>query len=84
MASQIIPLLQLMVKQKGSDLHLAVASPPMVRINGDIAKVEMPPLTQADIEAMMKEILSTEELEELHQNKVLDFARKIPNVGLFR
>lgn len=84
MGTQLLPLLQLMTKQKGSDLHLSVSSPPMIRINGDVAKVEMPPLTAGDIESMLKELLSGEEIEELHQNKVLDFARKIPNVGLFR
>ncbi len=84
MAASLNQLLSLLVKQKGSDLHLASQSSPMIRINGDLVKVDMPPLTVQEIEALVREIITEEMMESLQKDLNLDFAKKIPGVGLFR
>ena len=51
MAVSLIQLLQVMVQNKGSDLHVATNSVPMIRVRGDMMKIEIPPLTAADLQA---------------------------------
>jgi twitching motility protein PilT len=84
MASSLSQLLSLLVKQKGSDLHLSSNASPMIRINGDLVKVDVPPMKPAEVEAVLQEILSEEMRESLAKEQNLDFARKIQGVGLFR
>jgi len=84
MASALIPLLQLLVKQGGSDLHLAANSAPMLRLRGDLSKVDTPPLKAADIETMINEILSAPQKAELGAKKMLDLSIKVNGLGIFR
>jgi len=76
--------LTLLVKQKGSDLHLAAHSSPMIRINGDLMKIDVPALKASEMESLMREILSNDQMEELGIQKSLDFAIRPEGVGLFR
>src|SRR6202011_3239202 len=46
-------LFRLVMKHEASDLHLKVGQPPMMRLRGDIRRVEMRPLTQEDIERLL-------------------------------
>jgi twitching motility protein PilT len=56
MAVSLIQLLQTMVKNKGSDLHIAANSPPMIRVRGDMVKMNVPSLTAAEIIGMVDQI----------------------------
>src|SRR5687767_10970651 len=51
-------LFRMVMKLEGSDLHLKVGQPPMLRLKGDIRKVDAPPLTQEDMERMFMPIMS--------------------------
>lgn len=84
MASPLIPLLQLLVKQNGSDLHLAANSAPMLRLRGDLSKVESPPLKSAELETMLNEILSSGQKAELAAKKMVDLSIKVAGLGIFR
>ena len=77
-------LLSLLVKQKGSDLHLAANSSPMMRVHGDVVKVDMPPLKASDVENILAELMTQRRKDELEHDMSCDFAIKVPNVGLFR
>src|SRR6478736_5670426 len=46
-------LFRLCMKMEGSDLHLKVGQPPMMRLKGDIRRMEMRPLTQEDMERLL-------------------------------
>ncbi|MCL1857398.1 MAG: type IV pilus twitching motility protein PilT, partial [Kiritimatiellaeota bacterium] len=59
-------LLDLCVTENASDLHLRVASPPMLRIHGDLQPLDMPPLTPEDTERLMREVTPE------HHQKALD------------
>jgi twitching motility protein PilT len=84
MALTLMQLLQTMVQHKGSDLHVAANSVPMIRVRGDMVKLNSPPLNSAEIEAMAGQITSQEQKNELVKEKNIDFAFKAPGVGIFR
>jgi twitching motility protein PilT len=84
MAVSLIQLLQMMVQQKGSDLHVAASSVPMMRVRGDMLKVDVPPLAPAEVEAMVGQIITSAQKMELLENKSLDFSFKASGVGIFR
>jgi twitching motility protein PilT len=80
----LMQLLQTMVQNKGSDLHIAANSIPMIRVRGDMVKLNSPPLTPAEVEAMATQVTSHEQKTELVKEKNIDFAFKAPGVGIFR
>ena len=84
MAVNLIQLLQAMVQNKGSDLHVAVNSSPMIRTRGDLIKVEVPPLTSPEVEAMVAQITTAPQKTDLNANKSIDFSFKAQGVGIFR
>ncbi len=67
-------LLQQMIDLNGSDLHITVNSPAMVRVNGEFAKVNMPRLTDEDIYALLMPMLSEKQKEGLKENLSVDLA----------
>ncbi len=76
--------LGLMVKQKASDLHVSAGTQPMLRIHGDLNRIDTPPLKPADVEAMIAEFLSAHQKNELVQKRTLDTAIKVGGLGVFR
>jgi twitching motility protein PilT len=75
-----------LVKKGGSDLHLKVESAPLYRVNGDLAVDEgAEPLSPADTEAALKDLLTDEaKLEEFAQEHEVDFSFEIPDLARFR
>src|SRR3954467_6340043 len=63
---EINKLFRMVMKYEGSDLHLKVGQPPMMRLRGDIRRMEMRPLTQEDMERLL-----LPQLKESHR-KILD------------
>ena len=57
MSLGIDDLLRMACDRKASDLHLKVGQPPMMRIRGDIRRVDMRPLTQEDMERLLLTVL---------------------------
>lgn len=84
MSAQIVQYLQLLVKQHASDLHMAAQSAPMLRVNGELVRVDVPVLRATDIEKLVTEILTPEQKKELVTNKQVDFALKATGLGVFR
>ena len=73
-------LLEMVVVQGASDLHLVGGSPPLLRIVGDLVPVQtFPSLTPATIEAMVGSMLTEEQREHLARDLELDCARSLPN-----
>lgn len=84
MGVSILQLLQMMQQQKGSDLHIAAMSPAMIRIRGEVVKVDMAPFTAEDVEGLITQVTNTVQRNELLKNKSVDFAFKANGVGIFR
>jgi twitching motility protein PilT len=86
-------LFRLVMKYKGSDLHLKVGLPPAMRLTGTIRMMQMPPLTAPEMERLMFPLLSARQKNILEETGGIDFAHIIfePNgdetrfrVNLFR
>jgi twitching motility protein PilT len=77
-------LLEAQVQYNASDLILKVQSPPIMRINGDLKLIDLPPLTEVDIETGLLEILTKRQIEEYKRTFELDFSYAVPNGARFR
>jgi twitching motility protein PilT len=78
-------LLRLMLERGGSDLHIAVGSPPGIRQRGELLPVEnVRPLSPRDTTEMLFSILSEEQRKRFENELELDFAYSIPGVSRFR
>ena len=78
--------LQYLADKEGSDLHVKVGSPPMVRVAGELEPIpDIPALTAADTDAALHEILEDPaSLQELADEGEVDFASAIPGLARFR
>ena len=77
-------LLELMVDQGASDLHLQVKQAPTLRMSGSMTPVEGPPLTPKDTEDLMKAITSSTNQEKLKTTGGADFGFAYQGKARFR
>lgn len=80
----VIPLLHALASSGGSDLHCKVGSPPRVRVDGRLRRLQVPDLTPADTETMVEEVLPDSMVEEFTRTHEADFAFSLRGVGRFR
>jgi len=80
----ISELLIFMVENKGSDLHISAGEPPVVRIHGDMRKIEMPPLDRDTVHNMIYEILNDQQRKTFEETLELDFSFALGNIARFR
>ncbi|MDE3009732.1 MAG: type IV pilus twitching motility protein PilT [Pseudomonadota bacterium] len=80
----ISELLAFAVKNKASDLHLSSGLPPMIRVHGDVRRINMPPLDHAQVHAMVYDIMSDAQRKHFEENLECDFSFEIPNLARFR
>jgi twitching motility protein PilT len=80
------PFLKAVVEIGGSDLHCKTGSPPRVRIDGRLRKLQAPTLTSPDTEHMVGEVLRDRPdlWKEFNETNEADFAYSMPGVGRFR
>ena len=84
MTNSIEPFLRALVECGGSDLHCKVGSPPRVRIDDRLRKLQTRDLTAADTAQMVTEVLREDLVEEFHKTNEADFAYSLSGVGRFR
>ena len=77
-------VLQQMVQQNASDLHLKVGRPPTVRIDGDLKSLELPMLKPEDLRSIGEQIIPPKQRKEFEVDKEADFAIGVPGIGRFR
>ncbi len=65
--------LQVMIERGGSDLHLRVGRPPIMRIDGNPMQLDFPPLTQGSVEALVVPMLTDNQKQILKNRKAVDF-----------
>src|SRR5580704_1407622 len=71
---EVNKLFRMVMKQEASDLHLKVGQPPMMRVRGDIRRVNMRPLTQEDMERLLLPGLSPRQKKILEDEGGVDFS----------
>src|ERR1044072_2217091 len=80
----ITALLAFSVKNKASDLHLSAGLPPMIRVHGDIRRINLPPMEHEDVHAMVYDIMSDAQRKTYEENLECDFSFAVPNLARFR
>ncbi|MCM8594417.1 type IV pilus twitching motility protein PilT [Accumulibacter sp.] len=80
----ITELLAFSVKNKASDLHLSAGLPPMIRVNGDIRRINLPPMEHRDVHRLVYDIMSDYQRKQYEDTRECDFSFEIPNLARFR
>jgi len=80
----ISELLIFSVQQKASDVHLSAGEPPMLRIHGEIRKIEGPAISAEQVHKMIYDILNDRQRKMFEENKELDFSISLGEYGRFR
>ncbi len=83
-ALSIRPFLQMLTEVQGSDLHCKVGSPPRIRLNGKLRKLQAPSLRPIDTEHMAQEVMNSHRVEEFLEHSEADFAYSQAGLGRFR
>jgi len=77
-------LLELVVKKNGSDLHLAVGIPPVIRIDGELLATNYPPLDPQHTQRLVYDILTDEQIQRFESTLELDCSHQLYNISRFR
>src|ERR1700693_2079686 len=80
----ISELLAFVVKNKASDLHLSSGLPPMIRVHGDIRRINLPAMEHKDVHNMVYDIMNDGQRKFYEGNLECDFSFAIPNLARFR
>jgi twitching motility protein PilT len=80
----ISELLAFSVKNKASDLHLSAGLPPMIRVHGDVRRINLPPLEHKDVHSMIYDIMNDGQRKAYEENLEIDFSFSIPGLARFR
>ena len=77
-------ILTFAVQKEASDIHIVAGTPPTIRVHGQLKRFDSNKLTAAQLQQLVRELLSEEQLRHFEQQKELDFAYPIKNVARFR
>jgi twitching motility protein PilT len=80
----ISDLLTFSVKNKASDLHLSSGLPPMIRVHGDVRKINLPAMEHAEVHRMLYDIMNDSQRKVYEENLECDFSFEIPDLARFR
>jgi twitching motility protein PilT len=80
----IAQLLAFGVKQGASDLHLSAGLPPMIRVDGDIRRINVPEMDHKQVHAMIYDIMSDKQRKDYEEFLETDFSFEIPGLARFR
>ena len=82
--AKIDQFLKVLVEQGGSDLHLTVGSPPVMRVHGHLQRIKFRELTNPDMEALVYEIMEEDWRISFVENQDYDFAYEVEGLARFR
>ena len=80
----ITELLGFSVKQGASDLHLSADLPPMIRVDGDVKRINLPAMGHTEVHDMIYEIMNDKQRKDYEEFLETDFSFEIPNLARFR
>jgi twitching motility protein PilT len=82
--AKIDAFFNLMFEQKASDLHMSSGNPPILRIDGELQRVDFPPLESDNLKTMLYEIAPDYKIKVFEETGDVDFGYEIPNISRFR
>ncbi|BBI48092.1 hypothetical protein HORIV_05130 [Vreelandella olivaria] len=80
----ITELLAFSAKQNASDLHLSAGLPPMIRVDGDIRRLNVPAIDNNDVRKLIYDIMNDRQRRDYEEHLEIDFSFEIPGVARFR
>ena len=80
----ISQLLAFSVKQNASDLHLSGGLPPMIRVDGDMRRINLPPMEHKEVFDLIYDIMNDRQRKAYDEHLETDFSFEIPNLARFR
>ena len=80
----ITELLAFSVENNASDLHLSTGVPPLIRVDGDVRKLNIPAFDAKDVNALVYDIMNDRQRKEYEENMEVDFSFEVPNLARFR
>ncbi len=80
----IAELLAFSVKSNASDLHLSAGLPPMIRVDGDIRRINVPALDHKEVHALIYDIMNDKQRRDFEEFFETDFSFELPGVARFR
>ena len=84
MAVDITQLLSFAVKNNASDLHLSAGVPPIIRVDGDVKRINMPALTHKEVHSMVYDMMNDKQRKDCEDFLETDFSFEIPKLARFR
>jgi len=80
----ITELLAFSAMQGASDLHLSAGLPPMIRVDGDVRRINLPPLDHKQVHALIYDIMNDKQRKDYEEFLETDFSFEVPGVARFR
>ena len=80
----ITELLGFSVKQGASDLHITAGMPPLIRVDGDMRKINAPPMDHKEVRGLIDEIMTHKQRKDYEQFMETDFSFEVPGLARFR
>lgn len=80
----ITELLAFSVKNNASDLHLSADLPPMIRVDGDIRRINVPALDHKTVHSLVYDIMNDKQRKDFEEFLETDFSFEIPDLARFR
>ena len=80
----IAELLAFSQKNKASDLHISAGMPPLIRVDGDMKRINLPTLDGETVTKMIFDIMNDQQRKTYEEDLEVDFSFEIPNVARFR
>jgi twitching motility protein PilT len=80
----ITELLAFSAKQGASDLHLSAGLPPMIRVDGDVRRINLPALDDKQVQALIYDIMNDKQRKDFEEFLETDFSFEVPGVARFR
>ena len=80
----ISELLAFAVKNGASDLHLSAGLPPMIRVHGDVRRINLPAMAHKEVHAMIYEVMNDSLRKRYEDSLEVDFSFELPGVARFR
>ncbi|GLP98094.1 type IV pilus twitching motility protein PilT [Paraferrimonas sedimenticola] len=81
---EITELLAFSVKHKASDLHLSAGVPPMIRVDGEVRRINLPQLEHQDVHNLVYDIMNDKQRKDFEEHLEIDFSFEVPNLARFR
>jgi twitching motility protein PilT len=82
--ARIDSFFKFMMEQKASDLHLSTGNQPMLRIHGDLVRIDAPPLESDDLKALVYEIAPETKIKTFEETGDVDFGYEYPGFARYR